>query len=84
MIKYYDLVKYVKKHHVDWNRDLFEVLRGFFEEYADSQPTATVMASPTPQREPQREPAVYQHITDFKHPDDGEYTSDDLLNLFST
>lgn len=84
MIKYYDLVKYVKNHHVDWNRDLFEVLRGFFEEYADSQPATDVMASPTPQREPQREPVVYQHITDFKHPDDGEYTSDDLLNLFST
>lgn len=33
MIKYTDLVDYTKREHVNWNTDLFEVLRGFFEQF---------------------------------------------------
>ena len=75
MIRYADLVEYIKREHVNWNTDLFEVLRGFFEEY--SQPQAP---SPT---------LPLQEELDFSHgkfipPENGEYSSEDLLNLFST
>lgn len=73
MIKYGDLVEYIKRNHINWNRDLFDVLRGFFEEY--SQP-------PLPS-DPLPEELIFQH-REFKAPDDGEYTSNDLMDLFST
>ena len=40
MIKYSDLVSYIKENHINWNTDLFEVLRGFFEQY--SQPPISI------------------------------------------
>lgn len=74
MIIYGDLVKYIKENHINWNTDLFNVLRGFFEEY--SQPS---LSSPTP---------IQQELVfptqEFQAPSDGEYTPEDLLNLFST
>ena len=73
MIKYGDLVEYIKRNHINWNRDLFDVLRGFFEEY--SQPPLPSDSLP--------EELIFQR-REFKAPDDGEYTSNDLMNLFST
>ena len=70
-MKYSDLVSYVKENHISWNTDLFDVLRGFFEQYS-SQPISS-------------EPPIQQEIIfpseDFKEPEDGEYSINDLLNL---
>jgi hypothetical protein len=79
MIKYGDLVQYIKDNHINWNTDLFEVLRGFFDEYSQqSHPLSphhiqydTDMIIPDRKKE-------------FNAPEDGEYTSQDLLDLFST
>lgn len=75
MIQYSDLVEYIKRNHINWNKDLFEVLRGFFEEYS----SPPIPPSDTPiQRE------LILPKEEFKEPENGEYTSDDLLNLFNT
>ena len=79
MIKYVELVEYIKRNHVDWNTDLFDVLRGFFEEHSSHD-----YSLPLPQPS---YPPIKQELTlpkDFKEPKDGEYTSEDLINLFST
>ena len=73
MIKYEDLVEYTKRNRIKWSTDLFDVLRGFFEEY--SQPPLTSDSLP--------EELIFQH-REFNEPGGGEYTSDDLMNLFST
>ena len=74
MIKYGDLVKYIKEHHVNWNTDLFDMLRGFFEEYSQPLPSST--------------PPIQQELVfpkeEFQAPTDGEYSTSDLINLFST
>lgn len=85
MIRYSDLVDYTKQKHISWNEDLFDVLKGFFEYYlpqpspygsADRKhPKPTSMAAPLDFGLPKEE---------FKEPSDGEYTSEDLINLFST
>lgn len=71
MIKYSDLVSYIKENHINWNTDLFDVLRGFFNQYSS-------------QHQPS-EPPIQQEIIfpseDFKEPEDGEYSINDLLNL---
>lgn len=73
MIKYGDLVQYTKENHVNWDTDLFSVLRGFFEQYS---PT------PTPPSLVQQE-LVFSD-KGFEEPEDGEYTTQDLIKLFST
>lgn len=80
MIKYGDLVDYIKRNHVNWNTDLFDVLRGFFEEYSLPQesPTSHISIQPI-----QEEAVVFEH-REFTAPSDGEYTNEDLINLFST
>lgn len=75
MIKYGDLVEYIKRNHINWNRDLFDVLRGFFEEYSQQPP----LPSPTPSQQE----LIFEH-REFKAPENGEYTPDDLIDLFST
>ena len=75
MIRYADLVDYIKRRHINWNTDLFEVLRGFFNEY--SQPQAPSPTFPV-QEELNFSPGK------FVPPENGEYTTEDLLNLFST
>ena len=75
MIKYGDLVEYIKRNHISWNRDLFDVLRGFFEEYSQQPP----LPSPTPLQQE----LMFEH-REFKAPDTGEYTTDDLIDLFNT
>lgn len=73
MIKYGDLVKYTKENHVNWDTDLFSVLRGFFEQYS---PSPTLSNSPIQQE-------IIFHTEEFKKPEGGEYTAQDLINLFS-
>ena len=77
MIRYAELVEYIKKNHINWNTDIFDVLRDFFEEYSshDYSPSS----SPIP---PVKQEPIMPN--EFKEPDDGEYTTQDLLNLFST
>ena len=79
MIRYGELVDYIKKNHVSWNTDLFEVLRGFFEEYYPPQLSSPTSLSHTPSQQE----LIFEH-SEFKAPKDGEYTPDDLIDLFST
>jgi hypothetical protein len=79
MIRYSDLVQYTKENHVNWSTDLFDVLKGFFEEYSSHD-----YSPPLPQPS---YPLIQQEIImpkDFKEPENGEYTTQDLINLFST
>ena len=75
MIKYGDLVQYIKDNHINWNTDLFDVLKGFFEQYSQQLP-------------PPSQPPIQQELVfpseEFKEPENREYTNEDLLNLFST
>ena len=73
MIKYGDLVQYIKKKHINWNEDLFDVLRGFFSQYS---------LQSTPSSHPIQHEIIFEP-NEFKEPEDGEYTTEDLLNLFS-
>ena len=73
MITYGNLVEYIKENHVNWNTDLFDVLRGFFQQY--SQPTL-------PSNTPIQQEIIFPK-EDFNPPADGEYTPQDLLNLFN-
>ena len=75
MIKYGDLVQYIKDNHINWNTDLFDVLKGFFEQYSQQLPL--------PSQPPTQQELVFPS-EEFKEPDNGEYTNEDLLNLFST
>lgn len=79
MITYGDLVQYIKDNHINWDTDLFEVLRGFFEQY--SQPPISITQS-LPYT-PSEDSVIFERRI-FVEPTDGEYTSEDLLNLFST
>ena len=79
MIRYAELVEYIKENHVNWNTDLFEVLRGFFEEYSPQH-----SPSPTLPVQQEIELEVPEVPTVFIPPANGEYTSEDLLNLFNT
>lgn len=77
MIRYAELVDYIKRNHVNWNTDLFDVLKGFFNEYSSHDYSLPSTSTPPVQQEiimPKR----------FKEPDKGEYTTQDILNLFST
>jgi hypothetical protein len=73
MIKYGDLVQYTKENHVNWDTDLFSVLRGFFEQYSPS---------PTLSNPPIQQEIIFSD-EDFEEPKNGEYTTQDLINLFS-
>ena len=74
MIKYSDLMEYTKEHHVRWDTDLFDVLRGFFQEYL--QPL------PTPSDLPIQQEIVFPQ-EEFTKPEDGEYSTENVLKLFS-
>ena len=78
MIRYSDLVQYTKENRVNWNADLFDVLRGFFEEYSSHD------YSPPPPSYPPIQQELIFSSKEFKEPDDGEYSTEDLINLFST
>ena len=77
MIKYIELVQYIKKEHINWNTDLFDVLKGFFNQYhSPPQPSTCSFEESFPIIELSAEP--------FVEPEGGEYSAQDLLNLFST
>jgi hypothetical protein len=78
MIRYGELVKYIKDNHVSWNTDLFDVLKGFFEEYY-SPPSSPHDVSYYPS-----EDTVMPQGREFREPEDGEYNTNNLLELFST
>ena len=89
MIKYSDLVQYIKDNHVNWNTDLFDVLRGFFEsqsqQYSPPLPPTTVSSvSPEDNLSQPIQQEIFFSTEEFKKPTDGEYTTQDLLNLLST
>ena len=93
MIKYSDLVDFIKEYHVNWNTELFSVLSNFLDWYMENRLGQPTRPSPTPHASTPRPAApqsaapaspLYQRVPDFKHPDSGEYTSDDLMSLFST
>ena len=73
MIKYLDLIQYTKEHHISWDKDLFDVLKEFFEQYSPS----TLSHSPYQED-------LFAQSTEFIEPADGEYSSQDLMNLFNT
>lgn len=77
MIQYTELVQYTKDNHINWNTDIFDVLKGFFDNYYH-QPTLP------PQQPPSQPIKQIFKEEPFKEPDDGEYTQQDLFNLFST
>lgn len=74
MIKYGDLVEYIKANHINWNTDLFDVLKGFFNQYYQQPPPL----SHSTQQD------LFTQTVEFKEPENGEYTAQDLMNLFST
>lgn len=73
MIKYGDLVQYTKENHVNWDTDLFSILRDFFEQYSPS---------PTLSNPPIQQEIIFSD-EDFEEPKNGEYSTQDLINLFS-
>ena len=81
MIKYGDLVQYTKENHVNWDTDLFSVLRGFFD--SKYSLPAQYSTSSQPLNTPIQQEILFP-IQEFKEPIDGEYTQQDLMNLFST
>lgn len=85
MIKYAELVDYIKRNHVNWESDLFDVLRGFFEEYSSHDYSPPLPHFPTSPTHSYGEVELFMHsATKFKEPENGEYTTEDLINLFST
>lgn len=79
MIRYAELVDYIKRNHINWDTDLFDVLKDFFEEYPSHD-----YLPPLPQTS---YPLIQQELImpkDFKEPENGEYTTQDLIDLFST
>jgi len=85
MIKYAELVDYIKRNHVNWNTDLFDVLRDFFEKHSShdySPPLPHLSTSPAHSYE---DVEIYMRsATKFKEPKNGEYTAEDLISLLDT
>ena len=77
MIKYGDLVQYIKENHINWDTDLFDVLRGFFGQMT---PAATPMDTP---KEIVQQELIFSPKASFVEPPDEEYSVDDLLTLLS-
>ena len=73
MIKYGDLVEYIKENHISWNEDLFDVLRGFFNNYSQPHPPTL----------PIQQEIIFSP-QDFQEPADGEYSVEDVLKLLSS
>ena len=74
MVKYIDIVKHVKENNINWNTDVFDILKDYFSQY--SWP-------PIPS-----DPLIQQELVfpngEFQEPADSEYTIEDVLKLFST
>ena len=84
MIKYGDLVGYIKRNHINWNTDLFDVLKGFFDEYLPQpRPTLPTFKNTSAVESSSQRKIIFERKS-FSPPEGTEYTEDDLLNLFST
>jgi len=81
MIQYSELVQYIKDNHINWNTDLFDVLKGFFENR--NQITLPSIHNNV-QAKLNIKPQDFFKQEPFKEPDDGEYKDQDLYNLFNT
>lgn len=77
MITYHDLVDYTKENHIRWDTDLFDVLKGFFNSNINMYNI---------QKHQQEVPIIDLFVPPEKFilPENGEYTADDILSLFST
>ena len=74
MIRYAELVQYIKDNHINWNKDLFDVLKGFFEDREKSKVITSLSPSPS---------SLF-NTKEFKEPETEEYTTEDVFNLLST
>lgn len=74
MIEYSELVQYIKDNHIKWDTDLFDVLRGFFESYGNKTAPQVI----------EQELIFEESGREFKEPENGEYSTQDLLDLFNT
>ena len=77
MPKYIEIVNYVKENHVDWNTDVFDILKGFFSQYSPqvlSSPSDDVLLTPE---------EMYNHV-EFKEPESKDYSIQDVLDLFGS
>ena len=84
MIKYGDLVEYTKRNRINWNTNLFDVLKGFFEEYSHPLPPPTPSLPIQQKLFPGTMDALDELSHSFQAPADGEYSLEDLKDLFST
>ena len=82
MIRYKDLVEYTKTNHVNWDTELFSVLRDFFDKYTQQRSMITTPQHNFPPDVPP--PEYFLDIVSFNPPDDGEYGVQDVLNLLNT
>lgn len=86
MIKYGDLVEYIKANHINWNTDLFDVLRGFFDSKYSlltqySPPSSfSVSKNASVVTPPAQQELIFDH-QEFHEPTDKHYTTQDLINL---
>lgn len=78
MIRYADLVQYTKDNHINWNTDLFDVLRGFFNNHTPPPPSSSSDIN-----KPSNQNSLFK-TQKFKEPDDGEYSNQDLFDLFNS
>ena len=69
-MRFVDLVNFVKENNCDWNIDIFDILKDFYNRYSNSQ-------CPIVEQE------IIFPTEDFQEPEKGEYTIEDLLKLFS-
>ncbi len=74
---YKDLVEYIKENHVDWNTDLFDVLKNFFNSKFQK-------LSNSPHTSPPIQQELLFSEEEFHEPENGEYTQQDLFNLFNS
>lgn len=76
MIEYSELVQYVEDNHINPHTNLFEILSKFFEEYYVNKHNASCQIVETEQQS-----IVFNQ---FIEPENGEYSIEDVLTLFST
>ena len=77
MPRYFEIVEYVKENHVDWNTDVFDVLKGYFSKYSPQvlpSPSDDVILTPND---------MFSH-NEFHEPEDKNYSIQDVLDLFGS
>lgn len=72
MVRYIDIVNYVRDNHINWNTDVFDILKGYFSQYSEESIDNSV------------EQEITLPVGEFQEPPDGEYSVSNLLQLLST